>query len=76
VSVGGPLDRAFELPWLQDGLLLISVGGNSVRVRAERVVHVDRWTFMAFGRGHLSAAIALKDGTTVLIQEDLDAPSA
>jgi hypothetical protein len=72
VLLCGRFERAFELPWQADEALVIDVGGGSVLIRADEVDDVDRWRFQVEGERFASACVYLRDGTSVLIHQDIE----
>jgi hypothetical protein len=68
----GRLERAFELPWQADEALVVDVGCGSVLIRADEVDEVDCWKFQMEGKRFASACVYLRDGTSVLIHQDIE----
>ena len=74
--VCGTLDRGLEIPWRRDDVLVVMVGAGSVLIKADDVDEVDRWSFRVSGESYRSVCVYLKDGTSLLIEEDISQASA
>lgn len=70
VLLGGELERALELPSRGEALAVI-VGSGSVLIRADEVEEIDRWTFAVDGERYASVCVYLRDGSNVLIHQDI-----
>jgi hypothetical protein len=72
VLLGGRLERAVEIPWRAEEVLAVMVGGGSIVVRGSEVEDVDRWSFRFEGVPCASVCVYLKDGTSLLIHQDIE----
>ena len=72
----GVFERAFELPWRHEEGLVVAVAGGSVPIRADEVDELDRWSVQASGERYQSVCVYLRNGTSVLIQEEIEPGSA
>jgi hypothetical protein len=71
VVLGGELERGVELPWRGEEALGLMVGSGSVLIRAGEVAEVDRWSFGVDGERYASVCVYLRDGSSVLINQDI-----